>query len=52
MAEAYSKKLLWGYDALLMLLCGLAGIVLFLMLFSQHPTVRVNFQLLLLNPLP
>lgn len=51
-AEAYSKKLLWGYDALLMLLCGLAGIVLFLMLFSQHPTVRVNFQLLLLNPLP
>ena len=35
-----------------MLLCGLSGIVLTLMLFSQHPTVRINFQLLLLNPLP
>ena len=50
--EAYTKKVLWGYDALLMILCGLAGIVLFLMLFSQHPTVRVNLLLLLLNPLP
>ena len=50
--EAFTKKVLWGYDALLMILCGLAGIVLFLMLFSQHPTVRVNLLLLLLNPLP
>ena len=50
--EVYTKKVLWGYDALLMILCGLAGIVLFLMLFSQHPTVRVNLLLLLLNPLP
>ena len=50
--EAYTKKVLWGYDALLMILCGLAGIVLFLMLFSQHPTVRVNLLLLLMNPLP
>lgn len=50
--EAYTKKVLCGYDALLMILCGLAGIVLFLMLFSQHPTVRVNLLLLLLNPLP
>lgn len=50
--EAYTKKVLWGYDALLMILCGLAGIVLFLMLLSQHPTVRVNLLLLLLNPLP
>ena len=50
--EAFTRKVLWGYDALLMILCGLAGIVLFLMLFSQHPTVRVNLLLLLLNPLP
>ena len=50
--EAYTHKVLWVYDALLMLLCGLAGIVLFLMLFSQHPTVRLNLQILLLNPLP
>ena len=40
------------FDALMMTACGLVGIVLFAMLFSQHPTVRVNLQLLLLNPLP
>lgn len=50
--EMFSKNVMWGYDALMMVLCGLAGIILFLMLFSQHPTVRINFQLLLLNPLP
>ncbi|MCR4852413.1 MAG: DUF4105 domain-containing protein [Prevotella sp.] len=50
--EAFSKKSLWWYDAILMLLCGLSGIVLTMMLFSQHPTVRVNLQILLLNPLP
>lgn len=52
MVEWRLKKTFWGYDALLMVLCGLAGTVLFLMVFSQHPTVSLNFQLLLLNPLP
>ena len=32
--------ILW--ESLLMLLSGIIGIVLFLMLFSQHPTVRIN----------
>lgn len=50
--ERICKTTLWQFDALMMVLCGLAGIVLFLMLFSQHPTVKVNLQLLLLNPLP
>ena len=50
--EIFLKKDFRWFDALLMLLCGLAGIVLTLMLFSQHPTVRFNLQLLLLNPLP
>jgi len=40
----------WGLDALLLILTGLPGIILFVMIFSQHPTVQVNFQLLLLNP--
>ena len=40
------------WDALLMLVQGLAGCVLFLMLFSQHPTVSTNLQILLINPLP
>ena len=40
------------WDALLMLVQGLAGCVLFVMLFSQHPTTSTNLQILLLNPLP
>ena len=43
---------MWLYDALLLVVAGLAGLVLSLMLFSQHPTVRLNLQMLLLNPLP
>lgn len=39
------------WDVLLMLVCGIIGVVLFLMLFSQHPTVRINLQLLFFNPL-
>jgi hypothetical protein len=50
--EAFSGRVIWWYDALLMVLCGLSGIVLTMMLFSQHPTVRINLQMLLLNPLP
>lgn len=45
-------KNLWLYDMFLMVSTGLAGILLFLMLFSVHPTVRFNLQLLLFNPLP
>ena len=40
------------WDALLMLMQGLAGCVLFVMTFSQHPTTSLNLQLLLFNPLP
>ena len=50
--EMYSKKRMWIYDLILMTASGLAGCVLFVMFFSQHPTVRFNLQLLLLNPLP
>ena len=46
------KKTFRYWDALLMLMQGLAGIVLFIMLFSQHPTTSTNLQILLLNPLP
>ena len=31
-------------------LYALVGIILFLMLFSQHPTVRLNFQIFIFNP--
>jgi hypothetical protein len=40
------------WEAVLMLVTGTFGIVLFLMLFSQHPTVSLNLQFILLNPLP
>jgi len=46
------KGNLWPLDTLLMIVAGCAGIILFLMLFSEHPTTSTNLQLLLLNPLP
>ena len=46
------KKTLKYWDGALMLLQGLAGCVLFVMLFSQHPTTSTNLQILLLNPIP
>ena len=44
------KKNFWVLDAFLLILTGLPGLILFAMLFSQHPTVQVNFQMLILNP--
>lgn len=46
------RKTFKYWDALLMTVQGLAGCVLFIMIFSQHPTTSLNLQLLLLNPLP
>ena len=40
------------WDVLLMVLQGLTGIVLTVMIFSQHPTTSLNLNLLLFNPLP
>jgi len=50
--EWHRRKTYKYWDALLMLLQGLAGCVLFAMLFSEHPTTSTNLQILLLNPLP
>ena len=41
--------ILW--EALLMVVSGTIGIVLFLMLFSQHPTVSLNLQFIFYNPI-
>lgn len=41
-----------AWDILLMVTTGIFGIILTLMLFSQHPTVSLNLQIILLNPLP
>lgn len=50
-AEGISKKNFWWLDTILMTATGLPGLILLAMVFSQHPTVQVNFQLLILNPL-
>lgn len=50
--ERFTKRKLYGVDTLLMLLCGLAGVILFTMLFSLHPTTSTNLQIILLNPIP
>jgi hypothetical protein len=44
------KKTFKYWDAALMLVTGLAGCILTVMLFSQHPTTSTNLQVLLLNP--
>ncbi len=52
LAEFLLKKDFWLFDTLLMVLDGCAGIIIFLMFFSEHPTTSTNLQILLLNPLP
>ena len=49
--EWSKKKNFWWLDTSLLILTGLPGLILLAMIFSQHPTVQVNFQILLLNPL-
>ena len=49
--EVWKKKNLWWIDTLLFILTGIPGLILLAMVFSQHPTVQVNFQILILNPL-
>lgn len=46
------KRVFIWWDVTLMLLTSIIGIVLTLMIFSQHPTVNLNLQIILFNPLP
>ena len=49
--EWVKRKAFVVWDSLLALTAGIIGFVLFLMLFSQHPTVSLNLQIILFNPL-
>ncbi len=49
-AEKMTGRRFWGFDTALLLLTGVAGLVLTAMIFSQHPTVSLNLQILVLNP--
>ena len=48
--QAKTKRVFRLWSALLMFVDGAVGGVLFLMLFSQHPTVSLNLQILFFNP--
>ncbi len=49
--ELVKKKRLWQVDAVVLTICGIVGMILFLMLFSEHPTVKCNLLILMFNPL-
>lgn len=51
MIEIKKKKIYWGVDVALMVSSGLCGIILTLMIFSQHPCVQLNLLILIFNPL-
>ena len=50
--EWRKKKIARWWDVLLMTIQALVGVILTVMIFSQHPTTSLNLNLLLFNPLP
>lgn len=51
-ATEYSRRTyLWWFDALLFIGIGACAVIITAMIFSQHPTVKVNIQILIFNPL-
>lgn len=46
------KQIFWGWDLLMMVFAGCIGLLLTLMVFSQHPCVSLNLLVLIFNPLP
>lgn len=49
--ERTKKKRLKWLDVVFFYICGIAGLLPFAMIFSLHPFVQINLQLLVLNPL-
>ncbi|MCF0203109.1 MAG: DUF4105 domain-containing protein [Bacteroidaceae bacterium] len=49
--ERMKGRNFWIMDAVLFGICGILGLVLFVMVFSEHPTVSLNLQILGFNPL-
>lgn len=51
--EWHRRRILWPVDTVLLTLQGLAGLLLaFMAMFSQHPGVASNWQVMVLNPVP
>lgn len=51
LTEWKRRKRLWLFDATVLLTTGMLGLLLFVMIFSQHPAVSLNAQILIFNPL-
>lgn len=49
-AEMFARRIFYIFDGIWLVATGLGGLVLLAMVFSKHPTVNVNFQLLILSP--
>ena len=45
-------KILLAWEILLVAIQSIIGLLLFVMLFSEHPTTTLNLQILLFNPIP
>ncbi len=53
MMEWYRGNIWWGIDIALFGLQGLVGIIImFMVLFSEHPATDANYLLIVLNPVP
>lgn len=51
--EQWMRRMVWGWDILLMLAHGACGLLLtFLLFFSEHPSLDTNWQVWLFHPLP
>lgn len=51
MWEYRHKRVFWQLDAVIMACSGVPGLLLLVMMFSQHPFVQLNLQILVFNPL-
>lgn len=49
--EYFRHSYLWWFDALLFIGVGACAVIITAMIFSQHPTVKVNVQIFIFNPL-
>lgn len=50
--EWKKKHCYWILDAVMMTAIGVAGIIIFCLFLSKHPTTSTNIMILLFNPLP
>ena len=51
-SEVKRNRMSKWFDTLLMIVTGLAGIIITVMFFSQHPSTSTNMLVFMLNPMP